>query len=1254
MRFNPAVIADKIQYLDTTPQDYVQQVARKYLGEHVEIRNFQRCWSPGGGGQCFIARSETNACFIKAKHKSLLVESALESEKEFSSIVSLENEYAFLCELQFSPHVPKPLGLERVGNYLLLVTEAVQPFALEEFSNPKDLVDIFNELKLFIKILYDRNIVHTDIHEKNICLRGKCPVLVDFEEARHMDQHGVPFERSLDVAGRCGINVVGMFPAQENESVAGLTCLERLRTVFRKRILALLPEYLTHCNFDCSSDFNLDTEQTPDERIYQSVSVPGLTIPGQRPVEDPRFGAVRRVLEYARNALGRHIDVVDLGANLGMVSAFCAGSGFARSVTGLEADVRYVEAAEVLAFCANTPIPVRFEEYRTGTRPYAWSADVLLMLSVYHHIPDKDAFLRELAARNIVCILGEFATQARYYPERGSVEREIEHIRRALGFARAEQIGLSPDYRRPLVVFHNAAAGLSHVCSSPQTAVATEPDSLPPDLPRRRRDAIAWLRRQSAQGGVNVSDRERVPYPEVTGYFVPTLLQWGETDLALQYARWLLTMQRADGAFLGPGMELPFAFDTGQIIRGLAAAVPRLPEAAPALERACEWLIGASSPEGRLPLPENMAAWQLEEGRGHVNEAIHLYVLPGLLQAAEALDIPRYAAFARRSLDYYIRHCNLTNFYAPNMLLHFYCYIQEALFDMGAEDVCRAGMRLLEDLQGEDGRVPAYADVDWVCTPGQIQAALVWFKLGDTAHGLPALRLGTSLQRPSGGFPGSVGPGATYFPDAEISWPVKFWLDALRAREEQQGHADVHPRPVELVAPRVPEEGELPLIALAQGAAECLAAVSLSPDTDGQDDLLRTAAAVPVLLEWGRREAALKQAGALAARSGRFLAESEGAEDFLFTLAALIRAFRQPETLGLLGDGLLKRLCLPVFHRQRLAAADNPGLFAAFAELAQAGETLHESAWTDCAHAWARRQRNLPDQRPSVRLVGDAVGVGLLLAPANGLALLRRVIANAGLPLEGGAKQAMYERLALTLARGAWRLGDDALGSEAFRCGLAARVAAQNLPWQAESAEAFLAAFSAMQRCRFTQQFPHFLDSIDASDGRLAFVKAHLPTAPEAKILDMGTARGRYVRRLLEAGFPGQLTGQDVHDVFAAHMPPGVATGVGTVLRSGWRDAAWDAVMLCEVLEHCVDLPAALQELRRILRPGGTLVIIDKNLDRLAHWPGGIPPWEQWFDADKLAAMLRDTGFAVTALERRVPYEGRNDGLFFGLSASRD
>lgn len=294
---------------------------------------------------------------------------------------------------------------------------------------------------------------------------------------------------------------------------------------------------------------------------------------------------------------------------------------------------------------------------------------------------------------------------------------------------------------------------------------------------------VRWIRRHViAGGGIVVSSKQRVSYPEVTGYFIPTLLGVGERELARQFAEWLVSVQRADGAFTGPGSDQTFAFDTGQVVRGWVALLPTYPALEAPLRRTCDWLIAAADPaSGRLPVPSPGGAWSLGP-RGEVHEAIHLYVLAPLRAAGELLDEPRYLRFVERSRDYYLGLVRGMRFNSPNLLTHFYAYIQEALWELGCGDEVRRGMADVACYQRQNGAVPAYSDVPWVCATGIAQLAQVWFRLGETARAERALAFLASLQNPSGGFYGSYGVGAAYFPSEEPAWGVKYAVEAEQCR----------------------------------------------------------------------------------------------------------------------------------------------------------------------------------------------------------------------------------------------------------------------------------------------------------------------------------------------------------------------------------------------------------------------------------------------------------------------------------------
>jgi len=288
--------------------------------------------------------------------------------------------------------------------------------------------------------------------------------------------------------------------------------------------------------------------------------------------------------------------------------------------------------------------------------------------------------------------------------------------------------------------------------------------------------ALGWFRGHMVPGkGIIVHTRQPEPYPEVTGYFVPTLYACNEPELARTCTNWLLSIQLPGGAFPAPD-GVPYTFDTGQVARGLCAAAGDVPGAEEALERACDWLLTQIEDNGRMTTPS------IELWSDIASDLIHLYVLPPMVEASQLLGKKDYADAARQVFGYYKQQDDLLPF---NRLSHFHAYAMEALCELGEVDLARQGMADVSRLQGRDGRVPAYPDVQWVCSTGMAQYAVVWYHLGEDARATRAIDYLVKIQNDSGGFFGSYGKGARYIARAEISWAVKYFLDACRLRQQR-------------------------------------------------------------------------------------------------------------------------------------------------------------------------------------------------------------------------------------------------------------------------------------------------------------------------------------------------------------------------------------------------------------------------------------------------------------------------------------
>lgn len=308
-----------------------------------------------------------------------------------------------------------------------------------------------------------------------------------------------------------------------------------------------------------------------------------------------------------------------------------------------------------------------------------------------------------------------------------------------------------------------------------------------------------WIEENTIQGGGIINNTDvRQSYPEVTGYFIPTLLRWGFREKAVNYAKWLCNIQKEDGSWYDTYDLHPYIFDSAQILKGLLAVREILPQADEHIRRGCDWILSQMDSEGRLPKPV-YADWGAE---GICSELIHMYCISPIMEAGSIFCNAEYKIAAKKISQYYITNYKeqILDF---GFLSHFYAYVMEALVDIGERTLAQEAMDKMIEVQKEDGSIPAYKNVNWVCSTGILQLATVWYKLGDIIHGDKALGYAVKLQNESGGWFGSYAvsdaPKATdykgwpdYFPESEISWAVKYFLDAVyyKCRAEFEEQAD--------------------------------------------------------------------------------------------------------------------------------------------------------------------------------------------------------------------------------------------------------------------------------------------------------------------------------------------------------------------------------------------------------------------------------------------------------------------------------
>jgi ubiquinone/menaquinone biosynthesis C-methylase UbiE len=153
------------------------------------------------------------------------------------------------------------------------------------------------------------------------------------------------------------------------------------------------------------------------------------------------------------------------------------------------------------------------------------------------------------------------------------------------------------------------------------------------------------------------------------------------------------------------------------------------------------------------------------------------------------------------------------------------------------------------------------------------------------------------------------------------------------------------------------------------------------------------------------------------------------------------------------------------------------------------------------------------------------------------------------------------------------------------------------------------------------------------------------------RVLDVGCGKGRFARVLVERYPRASMVGFDLAEAMLRHVPKGVSACAGSMTALPFPSAAFDCAYATESLEHAVDIEAAVSELCRVVRPGGRIVIIDKNVQ---HW-GRLktPEWEKWFGRKELEKLLGR--HCAKVLSRPISYwqDVAPDGLFLAWMAER-
>jgi ubiquinone/menaquinone biosynthesis C-methylase UbiE len=179
----------------------------------------------------------------------------------------------------------------------------------------------------------------------------------------------------------------------------------------------------------------------------------------------------------------------------------------------------------------------------------------------------------------------------------------------------------------------------------------------------------------------------------------------------------------------------------------------------------------------------------------------------------------------------------------------------------------------------------------------------------------------------------------------------------------------------------------------------------------------------------------------------------------------------------------------------------------------------------------------------------------------------------------------------------------------------------------------------------------HFPSTIDPRIQHVRLIADYLAPMAGKRVLDLGAAKGRFAKVLLDEAPGVQITALDLAVNMLRYVPNGIAPCAATMNALPFADATFDAAYATESLEHAVSIERAVGELCRVVKPGGRMVVIDKNA---GHW-GKLqtPEWERWFTPRQMEKLLGQHCRAVKSQPISYWADVRPDGMFYAWLAER-
>jgi demethylmenaquinone methyltransferase/2-methoxy-6-polyprenyl-1,4-benzoquinol methylase len=172
-----------------------------------------------------------------------------------------------------------------------------------------------------------------------------------------------------------------------------------------------------------------------------------------------------------------------------------------------------------------------------------------------------------------------------------------------------------------------------------------------------------------------------------------------------------------------------------------------------------------------------------------------------------------------------------------------------------------------------------------------------------------------------------------------------------------------------------------------------------------------------------------------------------------------------------------------------------------------------------------------------------------------------------------------------------------------------------------------------------------------ASPSVLGPLREALDGAPGRRLVDVGGGTGNYALALKEDGWEPLVIDRE-----PAMLARAAAKGLETLEADAQRlplpDESADAAMLVSMLHHVEDPAAAIAEARRILRPGGRLVLMVFTREDVADlWMGDYWPSTRAWTTESHPTLEQLLRLMPGAMRIEIVYRDLDDGSLAALGA---